>query len=209
MHTTESPCVTNDLSLERSAHPDRVKRWTAVCVGLRILMNTSTSLGWEFRSEELTELAVRMKDSGYNERLRGEVIRDATIGWERKVQAAEAGQRPTYRPREWEQKEKQRQKLIKKSAWYRPQADVASFYPATRNSELIKRIRKVIEEEASRLDMKVWVVEKGGESLKTKLVKSEIRQNSECVAPDSNLDVGGRRIPSPCRGTIRSNVRTL
>ena len=82
--------------------------------------------------------------------------------------------------------------MIKKSAWYRPQADVAAFYPATPNSELIKRIRKVIEKEASRLDMKVRVVEKGGNSWKTKLVKSEIRRNSERGAPDCYLDAGGQ-----------------
>ena len=73
-----------------------MKRLTAVCEGPQILMNISTSLGWEFMSEELTELAVRMIDSGYNERLRGEVIRDVTIGWERKAQAAEARQRSMY-----------------------------------------------------------------------------------------------------------------
>ena len=84
------------LILEGSAHPDRVKRLTAVCEGPQILMNISTSLGWEIMSEELTELAVRMNDSGYNERLRGEVIRDVTIGWERKAQAAEARQRSMY-----------------------------------------------------------------------------------------------------------------
>ena len=40
-----------------------------------------------------------MKDSGYSEKLRGEVVRDATLGWERKVQVAEAGQRPVSRLR--------------------------------------------------------------------------------------------------------------
>ena len=118
------PVCDKRLILQRSAHPDRVKRLTTVCEGLRILMNTRISLGWQFMSEELTELAARMKDS---ERLRGEVIRDATLGWERKLEAAETGQRPMYLPREWEQREIQRQKMIKKSAWYRPQADVVAF----------------------------------------------------------------------------------
>ena len=72
-----------------------MKRLTTVCEDLRILVSTSTSPGWKLISEELTELAVRMKDSGYSEKLRGEVVRDATLGWERKVQVAEAGQRPT------------------------------------------------------------------------------------------------------------------
>ena len=129
-----------------------------------------------------------MNNSGYSERLCGEVIRDATIGWERKLEAAETEQRPMYRPREWEQRERQKEKMIKKSAWYRPQADVAAFYPTTPGSELIKGIRKVVAEEASTLDLKIRVVERGGVNLKSKLVESEIRRNSECGALDCYLD---------------------
>ena len=113
------------------------------------------------------------------------------IGWERKVQAAEAGQHPMYRPREWEQRERQAE-IDKEIHVHRPQADVAAFYPATPNSELIKGIRKVIEKEVRRLDMKVQVVEKDRVNLKTKLVKSEIRQNSKCGAPDCYLDAEGQ-----------------
>ena len=57
------PMCDRRLIIERSAHPTRVKRLTAVCEGLRILLNTSQSLGWQFMAEELTELASRMKDS--------------------------------------------------------------------------------------------------------------------------------------------------
>ena len=198
------PMCDKRLILQQSVHPDRVKRLTAVCEGVRFLMNTSISLGWQFMSEELTELAARMKNSGYSERLRGEVIRDVTIGWERKLEAAETAHTPMYRPREREQREMLRQKMTQKSAWYRPQADVAAFYPATPGSELIKGIRKVVAEEASRLDLKIRVVERGGVSLKSKLVKSEIRRNSECGAPDCYLDTRRtrRRTSPPCWSII-------
>ena len=65
------PMCDRRLIIERSAHPTRVKRLTAVCEGLRILLNKSQSLGWQFMAEELTELASRMKDSGYSEKMRG------------------------------------------------------------------------------------------------------------------------------------------
>ena len=78
------PMCDHRLILKSSAHPDRVKRVTAVAEGLRILLNTSASVEWDHRADLLSELAARLRDSGYNEVYRGQVVRDCVLGWERK-----------------------------------------------------------------------------------------------------------------------------
>ena len=87
---------------------------------------------------------------------------------------------------EWEQRERQRQKLIKKSsAWYRPQTHMGAFYPATSNSELNQGNLKVIEEEARRLYMKVWVVGKRWSELKDQT--GEVRKLDEIANVGSQM----------------------
>ena len=96
------PMCDSRLILARSAHSRKTKRLTAVNEGLRILRNTSKSLGWKFMADQLSDLALRLMQSGYEEQFRGEVIRDAIVGYERMVAASESGGRPLYRPKQWE-----------------------------------------------------------------------------------------------------------
>ena len=86
--------------MRKSAHPARMKRVTLVQEGIRILRNTRRSLGWEVMMEEMTDFAARLRDSGYDEAYRGEVIRDAVVGYERQVAASDRGEKPLYRPSE-------------------------------------------------------------------------------------------------------------
>ena len=106
------PMCNSRLILARSALPTKTKMTTAVCEGLRILHNTSSSLGWDFAASELSDLALRLKQSGYSERFRGEVIRSAIIGHERKVERESIGGRPVHRPKNWERHERDSKKKI-------------------------------------------------------------------------------------------------
>ena len=100
------PMCNSRLILARSALPTKTKMTTAVCEGLRILQNTSPSLGWDFAANQLSELALRLKHSGYREKFREEVIRCAVIGHERKVERERMGGRPLNRPKNWERQER-------------------------------------------------------------------------------------------------------
>ena len=91
------PICDDRLILARSAHSKKTKRITAINEGLRILRNTSRSLGWRFMADELSELALRLMRSGYNEQFRGEIIHDVVVGYERVVAESESGGRPLYR----------------------------------------------------------------------------------------------------------------
>ena len=66
------------------------------------------------------------------------------VGYERQVEASDRGEKPLYRPREWKQEERQREKHLKKAAWFRP-ADSVAFFPATPGGELVTMVRKVLE----------------------------------------------------------------
>ena len=125
------------------------------------------------------DLAVRLRDSGYDEVYRGEIISDAVIGYERQVAASERGDKPLYRPREWRKKERQEKKLLSKAAWFRP-ADSVAFMPATPGGELSSEMKKVLEEEGKRLSMNIRVIEKSGTKLKHELFKPDLRAWEPC-----------------------------
>ena len=169
--------------LRSSAHPAKVKRITLVQEGIRILRNTRRTLGWELMMEEMTDLAARLRDSGYDEVYRGEIIRDAVVGYERQVEASDKGEKPLYRPREWKIVERQREKQIKKSAWFRT-SDSVAFLPATPGSELAGEMRRVFEEEWRRVSMNIRVMERGGLSIKHELFKTGLKADEPCGKPN-------------------------
>ena len=173
--------------MRRSAHPARMKRVTLVQEGIRILRNTRRTLGWEVMMEEMTDLAARLRDSGYDEVYRGEVIRDAVVGYERQVASSDRGEKLLYRPREWRQEERIREKQLKKAAWFRP-ADSVAFFPATPGGELVTMVRKVLEEEGIRLKLNIRAVETGGISLKSELFQPDLTAGEPCGKPDCLMD---------------------
>ena len=145
----------------------------------------------------MMDLAVRLRDSGYDEVYRGEIISDAVIGYERQVAASERGEKPLYRPREWRKEERQERKLLSKAAWFRT-ADSVSFIPATPGGELASEMRKVLEEEGKRLSMNIRVIEKSGTKLKNELFKPDLRAGEPCGIPNCIMDMvrdeeGGQR----------------
>ena len=57
-----------------SAMSMATKRTTLTQYGLRILRNTSLEISWDVKAEMLSEFCERMKDSGYNQKFRAQVI---------------------------------------------------------------------------------------------------------------------------------------
>ena len=161
--------------LERSAMSMRMKRTVMSQEVIRILRNTKTSLPWSFKAELLTSFAIRMKDSGYSEKVRYEVIRGGVLGYERQVQRDLAGQCPLYRPREWNREERDRRKKLQKVAWYRP-AETVLFVPPSHRSELANKLA----EETSNSRWRIRVVERAGRSLKQQLTSSDPLSTRDC-----------------------------
>ena len=78
--------------LERSAMPMRLKRQALAQEVIRILRNTRNNLPWALKSAMLTQFSLRMKDSGYSEQVRLEVIKGGVVGYEQQVQRDRNGE---------------------------------------------------------------------------------------------------------------------
>ena len=86
-----------------SAMPADVKRTSLTQYGLRILCNTKLEVPWSQKADMLSEFCARLRDSGYNQRYRQEVIQSVLRGWEKMVAEQEAGRRPIKRARCWQE----------------------------------------------------------------------------------------------------------
>ena len=182
----KKPMASQYFILNRSAVPGRVKMASLAQEGIRRLRNTRPSLHAGDRTPLLEDMAEMLYNSGYPEEYRANILRSAVTGYSRQVEADRAGTKPLYRPREWQQEERERRRLIKRASWYRP-ADTVLFLPVTPGSVLASRVRGVVEEESRRLGMTVRVVERGGVSLKEHLVRTDMGEGGPCPQGDCVL----------------------
>ena len=128
--------------------------------------------------------------SGYTENHRKEAIQCTVVGYERMVERDDKGRTPLYRSRIWNKEVRRKKKLMKKLAWYRPQ-DTVIFVPTTPNGELAMKLRKVVQEEGRRINVKGRVVETAGTSLRQKLVRTDLAANKPCRQQDCLLCITG------------------
>ena len=103
----------------RSAMSNTVKRTAITQYGLRILRNTKLELEWKVVADLLSEFSERLRDSGYGERFRVEILRSILDGWKKMVEEQKKGGRPVNRPRKWNQEEREDSKQLKKTSWYK------------------------------------------------------------------------------------------
>ena len=136
--------------INRSAMPASTKRITLVEMGVTMLCNTRQELHPELRVSLLEHLAEVMMLSGYPEDYRRGILESAVACYEAQVAASLRGEVPLYRPRDWESPARKRKKVLAKSSWFRP-ADTVLQVPCTPGGVLAASVRKVVEEEGSRL----------------------------------------------------------
>ena len=131
--------------------------------GIRRLRNTRPDLVEDLKVELMEDFAEMMMRSGYPEHMRASVIQAVLVGYGRQVEAADRGEKPLYRPRQWKEDERRRARR------FRP-ADAVLILPATLDSLLADKAREVVNQEGKRLGLNVKVVERAGFSLKQQLV---------------------------------------
>ena len=125
--------------------------------------------------------------SGWSEKFRQETIQSGVLGYERQCRVSDAGGRPLYRPRSYEAEERRMKKALTKTTWYKP-ADAALFIPATPGEELKKNIERVVKEELERIGMTAKVVETGGVTMRSMLVRTDL---TGCIIPSCVLCASG------------------
>ena len=181
--------VANFLVLmERSAMSDRQKRVSLTQEVVRILRNTKQDLPDSVKNGFLSEFSLRMKESGYSERFRLEVISSGVAGYEKQLARAAAGTCPLYRPKGYKAEERSRKKLISKKSWYKPFSTVL-FCPPTPDSQLATELRKVVELETKGKGWTVKVIERAGIKLQHQL--PGLKEPTTCTKPDCFIHTSG------------------
>ena len=169
----------------KSAHSAACKRAVHTQELLRRLMNMSHRLDWRGEvAPVLTEYMARMKVAGYKEKYRREVLTHALGIFDRKWAEHRDGIRPLFRPKTWKKKERKDEKRNKRLNWATADGHIAPILvPTTPGGELMKRMKKVAEEEA-RDGIKFKVMEVGGRTVKRELQKSNPTATPGCTKED-------------------------
>ena len=135
-----------------------------------------------------------MKESGYSEKFRLEVISSGVAGFEKQLSRAAEGICPLYRPKGYKTEERRRKKLVAKRAWYKPFSTVL-FCPPSPNSCLAVELRKVVEQETSGKGWSVKVIERAGVKLQHQLpgLKEPVARMTASSTPPGGRETAGKR----------------
>ena len=182
----------------RSAMPLRDKRTVLTQEILRIILRCSPSLPWERVKDHVDDYMMRLQFSGYSIQFREQVLRSALKAHKRIKEKVANDERPLYRKKHWRQKERIREKRMKKTCWYKGKNDFKSvlFVQPTVGSAL----KKIYENVISKSRCRVKVVERAGTSVKKVLQKSYPFEKAKC---EDNCFVCVSEGSGNCR---RSNV---
>ena len=104
----------------------------------------------------------RLKNEGYNEIFRINVLKQAIARFDGMVEAHQRGTQPLSRDKNWSRVERNRQKQNKKSKWAKDCESVI-FVQYTPNGELARQFREVVESYPGKVKFKI--VEQGGKVL--------------------------------------------
>ena len=151
-----------------SALSASIKRTALTQYGLRILRNTKLEVPWSEKAAMLSEFSERLRDSGYTERYRQQLIKSVLKGWDKMVEEHKAGRRPINRARSWQEASRRQEKAKKKTSWFKSGGyTTVIFCPYTPGSELAKKWRMIEERGAESRGWRYKVVEQGGRQVRS------------------------------------------
>ena len=113
---------------------------------IRRLLNCSKELPCLRRRKHLNNFMQLLKNSGYNQKFRSELLKSGLNGYNKILKAERDGVRPVYRPRGWNETARWLAKRRKKNNWLGPFWKSCIFVPPTPGSELKKLMQSKEEE---------------------------------------------------------------
>ena len=178
-------------------------------MAIKILGNTSQDIPWKRKAQLLSRFSLRMKQSGYNDRFRMNVLQSARTNWERRLAQDKSGERPLHREKNWRKEERRREKDKKKKTWHagktsREGRDVYDmfpiFCPATPKGALASSWRKIATEiaEQSKGQVKPRIVEQGGVPIRAIICKKSPAEADECGKTDCPVCISGKSKMKNC-----------
>ena len=94
----------------RSALPMKVKRMVLTQEVLRVLLNCNPKIPWERMVGHVNNMMRRMQYSGYSKGFRYEIVQSALHAFKKVQELDQTGVKPMYRPKEWRQNERRKEK---------------------------------------------------------------------------------------------------
>ena len=144
---------------------------------LRVLLNCSAYVPWEQVTVHANNMVLRMQYSGYSKKFRHEVVNAALKAYDEIHRKADCGERPLYRPYDWNRDERDKAKRNKVGSWYlKGGYESVIFVPSTPDSILQQRYQS----EVNRHGLRIRVVEKAGRSVKSMVQRSDPFQKERC-----------------------------
>ena len=162
---------------EKTAMSSKQKRTVLTQELVRVMLRCSPLLPWTETTKHINNFMARLQYSGYNRKFRAQIAKSALKAYREIKRKDETGEKPMYRNKSWKRKERRKDKRDKKTQWYKKGGyDTVVFVPCTPNSELKKNYEKIIE----RTNIKIKVIERRGQTLKSKLVRTSNTKGKKC-----------------------------
>ena len=181
----KKPCTSEIVIPYTSAHSRKMKLSVLVEEGLRRLRNHSRGLEWERSRKVMEDWSRKLRRSGYPATMRHEVIKAAVDKYEKMCMEEDEGVRPIHRPRSWKEKERRREKELKRTNWHQSKAKQVSapliIDPTA--GEMTKDMRAVCKDFEKVTGWRVPVVERAGKAMRS-VAKAEPLKKKGCQRED-------------------------
>ena len=176
------PMTAKRVMLATSAQPWGQKRTTLTQELIRRLLNCSKGLSCSRRRMHLDNFMQLLKNSGYSEKFRAEILNSGLKGYNKILKAERDGVRPIYRPKGWKESARWLEKRKKKSNWLGPFWKSSIFVPPTPGSELKKQMQAKEEEmrAGGREAYPIKIIETAGKTLEQTLVNTDPFNGNQC-----------------------------
>ena len=170
------------VMLASSAQPWNQKRTTLTQELIRRLLNCSKELPCRSKAKHLTDFMQLLKNSGYSEAFRAEILKSGLKGYNKILSAERDGVRPMYRPKGWKESARWLAKRRKKKEWLGTFWKACIFVPPTPGSQL-KKLMQAKEEETragGRESIPIKIIETAGRTLEQTLVNNDPFNGNQC-----------------------------
>ena len=181
----EKPTNNPRVILSNSAMSFSQKRTILTQECLRRLRNTKIELGVEVQKIHLDRYMLKLKNSGYSQKFRTEILNSAFKAFQKMKDDDKSGIKPMYRSREWNQEERTLMKAKKKVNWWNTDKSTVQyksvlFVTPTPGGVLAKELQKREAELNRNTDERIKIVEKGGLKIKDILGAKDPFKKSNC-----------------------------
>ena len=177
----EKDMATKMLIHAESAISLRVKRTVLTQEMLRVLLHCSRYLTWNHVTGHLNNFMKKMQYSGYKQPMRYDVTKSAFNAYKTMMENEANNIRPINRPKNWNRLDRIRQKVKKRSEWYKQGGfDSVLFIPSTPKGKL----KHMCEDAIKKSGIRIKVVERTGRTLKSQLQTSNPFKEGGCGRED-------------------------